>query len=90
MNRGRTFRITLSPEHSRELRAAAQQRNVPPGVFLRVVVELMLRDRLLDAVIDDFQFVGGGMTTTRCTADEGGAVVTQESDGPAPEPRHAI
>jgi hypothetical protein len=53
MNHGRTFRITLSPKNFHELCAAAERRNMPPEIFLREAIELMLRDRLIDAVMDD-------------------------------------
>jgi hypothetical protein len=53
MNRGRTFRITLSPKNFHELCMAAERRNVSPEIFLRDAIELMLSDRLIDAVIDD-------------------------------------
>jgi hypothetical protein len=53
MSRGRTVRVTLSPDDFGELCASANRRNMTPDAFLRKCVHLMLCDRLVDAVMDD-------------------------------------
>jgi hypothetical protein len=51
--RGSTIRVVLSPNDFRELCLCADRRSMTPDLFLREIVHLMLRDRLVDAVIDD-------------------------------------
>jgi hypothetical protein len=51
--RGTTLRVVLSQDDFRELCLCADRRSMAPDLFLREVVHLMLRDRLVDAVIDD-------------------------------------
>jgi hypothetical protein len=87
--RGSTVRITLSPREFYELRVYAERRGVPPDLLLREAVRLMLCDGLIDAVIDDDNFVGRA-SDTRCsrirkspTEESGAAAATGIGGGPA-------
>lgn len=48
-----TYGVGLSAETSRLLMVAAARRNVPPASLLAEIVECVLQDRLLEAVLDD-------------------------------------
>jgi hypothetical protein len=51
--RGRTFRVSLNIQCCRELERAAAVRGLDPEVLLNSIGRVVVRDRLIDAVLDD-------------------------------------
>jgi hypothetical protein len=51
--RQRTFRVTLSGSELSRLKTAANKRGLPPDVLFEQLVIYMIRDGLIDAVMDD-------------------------------------
>lgn len=52
-NTKRSFVITIPPAEFDKLAAAAELRNCSPPVLAKLIVTLVLRDNLVDGVLDD-------------------------------------
>jgi hypothetical protein len=51
--RGRWYRVRLTADLSMELEYAATKRHLPPETLLTTINQVILREHLIDAVLDD-------------------------------------